>query len=91
MNAQNNETTKRRMKGTVASNKMEKTLVVEVKRLVVHPLYKKRRSISKRYKAHYDEGTYDIGMNVEIEETKPISKEVRWRVVTPATKDNAQV
>lgn len=78
------------MKGTVASNKMEKTLVVEVKRLVMHPIYKKRRTMSKRYKAHYEEGAYEVGMSVEIEETAPISKEKRWRVVTPASKAVAE-
>ena len=73
---------RKKMSGRVVSNKMQKTLVVEVRRLKAHPIYKKRKSISKRYKAHYEEGEYNIGDAVQIEETRPLSKGKRWRVLT---------
>jgi small subunit ribosomal protein S17 len=60
---------------------MDKTVVVEVKRLVTHPIYKKKYTISKKYHAHDGKNEYKIGDVVEIEETKPISKKKRWRVV----------
>jgi small subunit ribosomal protein S17 len=72
---------RRKLKGVVVSNKMQKTLVVEVKRLVAHPVYKKRYTISKRYKAHYDEGEFQLGERVEISQTRPLSKQTRWVVV----------
>ncbi|OGZ61580.1 MAG: 30S ribosomal protein S17 [Candidatus Spechtbacteria bacterium RIFCSPLOWO2_02_FULL_38_8] len=71
----------KKLKGIVASNKMQKTLVVVVNRLVEHPKYKKRIKISKRYKAHYDSGEFKEGDRVVIEETRPLSKDKRWRVV----------
>lgn len=71
----------KRLTGIVASNKMQKTLVIEVRRLVAHPIYKKRRRVSKRYKAHYDSGEYNIGDKVQIEETRPLSRGKRWRVI----------
>lgn len=68
------------IKGIVASNKTPKTLVVRVSRLKQHPKYKKYREVSKRYKAHYEEGQYQIGEEVVIEETRPTSRDKRWRV-----------
>ncbi|MEX0870111.1 MAG: 30S ribosomal protein S17 [Candidatus Spechtbacterales bacterium] len=80
--SENIETSKRkRLHGKVASNKMNKTLVVRVDRLIEHPKYKKRYTISKRYKAHYEEGEYELGDKVEIEEHRPISKDKKWKVV----------
>jgi small subunit ribosomal protein S17 len=72
---------KKKLKGKVISDKMDKTVVVEVKRLVTHPIYKKKYTISKKYHAHDEKNEYKIGDVVEIEETKPISKKKRWRVV----------
>ncbi|MCK5021684.1 MAG: 30S ribosomal protein S17 [Candidatus Pacebacteria bacterium] len=69
------------LKGEVVSNKMEKTLVVLVKRFVKHPKYGKYRTITKRYKAHYDEGEYEIGDKVEIKECNPISKDKKFKIV----------
>ncbi len=66
--------------GVVSSNKMEKTVVVTMVRQVQHPLYSKVVLRSNKLKAH-DELNCDIGDKVEIMETKPISKEKRWRVV----------
>ncbi|MBA3726585.1 MAG: 30S ribosomal protein S17 [Armatimonadetes bacterium] len=65
--------------GLVVSNKMEKTVVVRVQRQVQHPLYGKTVLRSEKFKAH-DEMSCDIGDFVEITETRPLSKEKRWRV-----------
>ena len=75
-------TNKRRMKGVIVSNKMQKTLVVRVNRLVAHPKYKKRKIVSKKYKVHYDSGEYKIGDKIDIEETRPLSKDKRWKVIS---------
>ena len=65
--------------GIVVSNKMDKTVVVRIERRVQHPLYKKVVVRSQRFKAHDTLGC-DEGDRVEIMETRPISKEKRWRV-----------
>jgi small subunit ribosomal protein S17 len=65
--------------GVVVSNKMEKTVVVKLERRVQHPLYGKTVLKSSRFKAH-DEIGCDVGDVVEIMETRPISKDKRWRV-----------
>lgn len=65
--------------GIVKSNKMNKTVVVLIERRVQHPLYGKVVRRSKSFKAH-DELSCDVGDRVEIMETRPISKEKRWRV-----------
>lgn len=65
--------------GIVVSNKMEKTVVVKVEQRVQHPLYGKVVLRSTKFKAH-DIHSCDIGDRVEIMETRPISKEKRWRV-----------
>ena len=72
---------KKQLKGIVFSNKMERTLVVKVERIKEHPKYKKRYKIHKKYKADYREGNYEIGDKVIIEESKPISKDKKWKVV----------
>ncbi|MGC9031319.1 MAG: 30S ribosomal protein S17 [Minisyncoccia bacterium] len=72
---------KRKLTGEVISNKMQKTVVVEVEKLKVHPIYKKRYKIHKRYKAHVENQDFQIGDKVIIEECRPISKEKRWRVI----------
>jgi small subunit ribosomal protein S17 len=65
--------------GIVVSSKMQKTVVVKIERRVLHPLYGKVVLRSKRFKAH-DEIGCDEGDRVEIMETRPISKDKRWRV-----------
>lgn len=65
--------------GVVSSNRMTKTVVVKVERRVQHPLYGKVVKRTEKFKAH-DELTCDIGDTVEIMETRPISREKRWRV-----------
>ena len=71
---------KRRLAGRVKSNKMMKTVVVQVVRYYRHPVYKKyvRNRIS--YKAHDEENTCRVGDRVEIIECRPMSKEKRWKV-----------
>lgn len=70
---------RRRLIGTVTSNKMMKTVVVEIKRTYRHPLYKKVVHSSHSVKAH-DEMGCQIGDMVQIIETRPISREKRWIV-----------
>ena len=72
---------KRQLTGIIVSNKMQKTVVVEVERLKEHPKYKKRYKVRKKYKAHDEKGEYKVGDRVIIEECRPISKEKRWRVI----------
>lgn len=72
---------KKELKGIVISNKMQKTLVVRIENIKEHPKYKRRYKVHKNYKTHYDEGEYEIGDKVVIQETKPISKDKHWRVV----------
>jgi small subunit ribosomal protein S17 len=74
---------RKKRSGTVVSDKMDKTVVVEVRRTVMDPTYKKVVQRRKRYKAHDEENKYKVGDKVIIMETRPISKEKRWRVVSP--------
>jgi small subunit ribosomal protein S17 len=71
---------KRILKGEVISDKMDKTVVVKVSRLKVHPKYKKRYKVTKRFKAHDEKNECHIGDKVMIEETRPLSKGKRWKV-----------
>jgi small subunit ribosomal protein S17 len=66
--------------GVVVSDKMDKTVVVSVSRLVKHPRYKKYVKQRKRYKAHDEENRCSVGDQVVIAETRPLSKDKRWRV-----------
>ena len=66
---------KKRLIGTIISNKMQKTVVVRVERIKEHPKYKRRYRVHKKYKAHDERGEYKIGDKVVIEECRPISKE----------------
>lgn len=70
---------RRRLVGTVTSNKMQKTVVVEVSRTFRHPLYHKVVRTSKLYKVH-DELNCNVGDRVRIVESKPISRTKRWVV-----------
>ena len=67
--------------GFVRSNKMDKTVTVEVERKSQHPLYKRVISQTKMYKAHDEENECSEGDRVRIMETRPLSKTKRWRVV----------
>ena len=72
---------RRRMTGVVTSNKMTKTVVVEIRRTYRHPLYKKVVHSSHRVKAH-DELNCQIGDQVQIVESRPLSRDKRWVVET---------
>ncbi|NLN07092.1 MAG: 30S ribosomal protein S17 [Firmicutes bacterium] len=67
--------------GWVVSNKMDKTAVVKVERTTRHPLYGKTIRVSKKYKIHDPENACSIGDKVRIMETRPLSKDKRWRLV----------
>lgn len=66
--------------GVVVSDKMDKTVVVAVERLVRHPFYKKYIKRTKKLKAHDEKNECRIGDKVKIMETRPLSKTKRWRV-----------
>lgn len=74
--------------GTVVSNKMDKTAVVAVERRHQHPLYRKIVRVTKRYKAHDPNNAANLGDVVRIEETRPLSKEKRWRIAETLTRGN---
>ena len=75
------DSTKKRLVGSVVSDKMDKTVVVKVEHLVRHPRYGKVLRRVKKYKAHDEKEEYKTGDIVIIEECRPISKDKRWRVV----------
>jgi len=66
--------------GIVVSDRMEKTAVVKVDRLVKHPVYNKYIKRSAKYKAHDEENAAKIGDKVLIVETRPLSKDKRWKI-----------
>lgn len=78
---QPNPTLGRTLRGVVVSDKMTKTVVVEVTRLRKHDKYKKYYRMSRRFKAHDPMDEYHTGDTVVIKETRPLSKEKRWIVV----------
>jgi small subunit ribosomal protein S17 len=73
--------TRKTQTGTVVSDKMDKTVVVAVETLVRHPLYGRTMKKTDKYKAHDEENACNIGDRVKIMETRPLSKDKRWRVV----------
>lgn len=70
------------LKGVVISDKMDKTVVVEVTRFVEHAKYGKRIKKTKNYKAHDENNAKKVGDVVEIEETKPLSKDKHFKVIS---------
>jgi small subunit ribosomal protein S17 len=72
---------RRVMTGTVVSDKMDKTVVVAVVRSVKHPLYGKIVKRTSKFKVHDDKNECRVGDKVKIMETRPLSKEKRWRLV----------
>ncbi len=73
--------TKKQRSGIVVSDKMDKTVVVQVERVVAHSLYGKSLRRRRRYKAHDETNVCRLGDRVMIEETRPLSKQKHWRVV----------
>ena len=76
---------KRKLKGTVVSDKMQKTAVVEVEYFKKHPRYLKYHRTSKRFKAHDEKNEYHAGDKVIIREMRPLSKEKRWEIIEKLT------
>ena len=72
--------------GTVVSDKMDKTVVVAIQDNVRHPLYKKIIKRTVKFKAHDEQNACVVGDKVEIMETRPLSKDKRWRVTAIITK-----
>lgn len=71
---------KKVFQGRVVSDKMEKTIVIQVDGRMVHPLYKKYVSFSKKLKAHDENNEAHVGDTVRVVESRPISKDKRWRL-----------
>lgn len=76
-----NKIIKRKFSGVVVSDKMNKTRVVSVESVKVHSLYKKRYTVSKKYKVHDEKNLYKIGDKVRFIECRPLSKDKRWRMI----------
>lgn len=76
------------MVGVVVSTKMDKTAVVSVESRHPHPLYRKIVRSTKRYKAHDANNTASLGDVVRIEETRPLSREKRWRIAETIVRGN---
>ncbi len=74
-------TNRKQIVGKVISNKMDKTIVVEIENLVLHSLYKKSVRRTKKIKSHDEKNECSIGDIVRVEETRPLSKEKRFRLV----------
>jgi small subunit ribosomal protein S17 len=78
---------KKELTGKIVSDKMQKTVVVEVERIKEHPKYKRRYKVHKKYKAHVETtGEYKAGDKVVIREIKPISKDKNWEVISKLSK-----
>ncbi len=84
MKPQTEETTratKRTLNGVVASDKMDKTIVVTVENTKIHPKYNKRYVSTSRYKVHDPKNQFKEGDKVAFVECRPLSKDKRWRVI----------
>jgi small subunit ribosomal protein S17 len=80
-NATTERGTRKTRVGRVVSDKMQKTVVVAIERRVPHPVYGKMVTRTKKLKAHDEENTAKTGDLVRIAETRPLSKDKRWRLV----------
>ena len=77
---QKRDSARKRQRGVVVSNKMQKTVVIKLERTFPHPRYGKVVTRAKKIYAHND-SPLEVGAIVEVEETRPLSKLKRWRVV----------
>jgi small subunit ribosomal protein S17 len=75
------EKNRKLLTATVVSNKMDKTAVVQVQRTVQHPVYKKYMTKRVKYKVHDEKNELGVGDVVRIVETRPLSKDKRWRLI----------
>ena len=73
--------TTKKLQDEVISDKMTKTVVVKVSQSKTHPKYFKKYTVQKKYKAHDENQEYHMGDIVEIEESRPLSREKRWKVI----------
>ena len=71
---------KKKLQGIIISDKMQNTVTVKVERIKIHPKYKKRYRVFKKYKADTRKAKYEVGDKVIIEECRPLSRDKRWRV-----------
>lgn len=76
------EIIRKKFRGVVIGDKMDKTIVVKVERIKIHPKYHKRYKVSRKYKVHDEAGTYKVGDQVTFIECRPLSKDKRWRVLS---------
>ncbi len=76
-------------RGKVVSDKMDKTILVKVERMIAHPLYKKRVQKSKNYMVHDENGIASTGDIVEFIDCKPVSKRCHWRILKVVQKASA--
>ncbi len=75
-------TTNKILKGIVVSDKMQKTVIVSVTRFVKHPKYQKFLKITKKFKAHDETNSAKVGSTVSLRQTRPLSKDKRFEVIT---------
>jgi small subunit ribosomal protein S17 len=82
--AENMKTTKtivRQFSGVATSDKSDKTIVVKVETVKIHPKYKKRYTVSRKYKVHDEKNQFKVGDKVNFVECRPLSRDKRWRVI----------
>ena len=85
------QVSKKTMTGVVVSNKMDKTIVVKVERRFAHPVFKKVVKTTKKYKVHDEKNECVEGDFIRIQETRPLSKEKRWRLMDIVTKEKTLI
>ena len=72
---------RRKLKGLVVSDKMKKTIVVEVVTMKMHPKYKKQYKVSKKYKVHDEKNEAKTGQKIIFQECRPLSRDKKWRLI----------
>lgn len=85
MAADQQKSGRRLLTGRVVSDKMDKTIIVQVERRVQHPRYRKYVNRRKNYKAHDEDNRFQVGDVVTIQESRPLSRTKRWVVVDPVS------
>ena len=85
------QVSKKTMTGVVVSNKMDKTIVVKVERRFAHPKFKKVVKSTSKYKAHDEKNECVEGDFIRIQETRPLSKEKRWRLMDIVSKEKTLI
>ena len=80
-NTEEKKVIRKKFSGTVVSDKSDKTIIVEVERVKMNKKYKKRYTVTKRYKVHDEKNVSQVGDKVSFVECRPISKDKKWRIV----------